>query len=71
MRAVARCLPLWTEDGAHFTPSLEARGYEAIEARITGAHDRFGRAGGYVFFVLGDDGRIRRDYQFAGAVPPA
>ena len=96
---------LWTEDGAHFTPSLEARGYEAIEARITGAHDRFVRAEGYVFsaahagaghhdaatfswemrpagggpvaargfhfFVLGDDGRIRRDYQFAGAVPPA
>jgi SnoaL-like protein len=40
---------LWTEDGAHFTPSLEARGYEAIEARITGAHDRFVRTEGYVF----------------------
>jgi len=31
---------LWTEDGAHCTPPLEARGYEAIEARITGARDR-------------------------------
>ena len=88
MRAVAPCLPLWTEDGAHFTPSLEARGYEAIEARITGAHDRFVRAvtfswemrpagggpvaaRGFHFVVLGDDGRIRHDYQFAGAVPPA
>jgi len=40
---------LWTEDGAHFTPSLEARGYEVIEARISGAHDRFVRAEGYVF----------------------
>jgi len=96
---------LWTEDGAHFTPSLEARGYEAIEARITGAHDRFVRSEGYVFsaahtgaghhdavtfswemrpagggpvaargfhfFVLGADGRIRRDYQFAEPLPSA
>ena len=40
---------LWAEDGVHFTPSLEARGYEAIEARIAGAHERFVRAEGYVF----------------------
>ena len=40
---------LWAEDGAHFTPSLEARGYEAIEARVTGAHERFVRTEGYVF----------------------
>jgi hypothetical protein len=96
---------LWTEDGAHFTPSLEARGYEAIEARIRGAHERFVRTEGYVFsaahqgaghhdavtfswemrpagggpvaargfhfFVLGGDGRIRSDYQFAEPSPPA
>jgi hypothetical protein len=64
---------LWTEDGAHFTPSLEARGHEAIEARITGAHDRFVRTEGYGFhfFVLGADGRIRRDYQFAEPLPSA
>ena len=40
---------LWAEDGVHFTPSLEARGYEAIEARIAGAHERFVRAEGYLF----------------------
>ena len=96
---------LWAEDGAHFTSSLEARGYEAIEARVTSAHDRFVRAEGYVFsaayqgaghhdavtfswemrpagggrvaargfhfFVLGDDGRIRSDYQFTEPVSPA
>jgi len=28
-------------------------------------------ARGFHFFVLDEDGRIRRDYQFAGAVPPA
>jgi hypothetical protein len=92
---------LWAEDGAHFTPSLEARGYEAIEARVTSAHDRFVRGGlrllrraghhdavtfswemrpagggpvaarGFHFFVLGDDGRIRSDYQFTEPVSPA
>ena len=40
---------LWVEDGAHFTPSLEARGYEALEARVTSAHDRLVRSEGYVF----------------------
>ena len=40
---------LWAEDGAHFTPSLEVRGYEAIEARVASAHERFVRTQGYVF----------------------
>jgi hypothetical protein len=40
---------LWTEDGVHLTPVHEARGYEAIEARVTGAHQRFVGTGGYIF----------------------
>ena len=94
---------LWTEDGAHFTPSLEARGYAALEARVTGAHDKWVRTGGFVFrptpridghhgtvrfgwemipagggdvaaagsdfLILGDDGRIRVDYQFSEPLP--
>ena len=95
---------LWAEDGAHFTPSLEARGYQALEARVAGAHEKWVRAGSFVFrssgtaeahhngvrfnwemvpaaggaaaavgfdfLVLGDDGRIRLDYQFLDR-PPA
>lgn len=45
---------LWTEDGMHLTSRLEARGYEAIEARVTGAHQRFVEAGGYVFRLTKD-----------------
>jgi hypothetical protein len=95
---------LWTEDGMHLTPSLEARGYEAIETRVAGAYQRFVEVGGYLFratantvdghhnvvrfnwemvpatggaveaagfdfLILGDDGRIRYDYQFANPVP--
>jgi hypothetical protein len=40
---------LWAEDGAHFTPSLEARGYRALEARVTGAYEKWVKAGGFVF----------------------
>jgi hypothetical protein len=95
---------LWEENGAHFTPSLEARGYQALEARVAGAHEKWVKAQGFVFrsannaedhhngvrfnwemvpaaggaaaavgfdfLVLGDDGRIRLDYQFLDR-PPA
>jgi hypothetical protein len=95
---------LWEEDGAHFTPSLEARGYQALEARVAGAYEKWVKGQGFVFrsgnnaedhhngvrfnwemvpaaggaaaaigfdfLVLGDDGRIRLDYQFLDR-PPA
>ena len=32
---------LWAEDGAHFTPSLEARGYQALKARVGGAYEKY------------------------------
>jgi hypothetical protein len=94
---------LWAEDGVHFTPSLEARGYKALEARVTGAYEKWVKEGGFVFkssgnaethhdgvrfnwemvptaggapaavgfdfLVLGDDGRIRLDYQFLDRPP--
>jgi hypothetical protein len=83
---------LWAEDGAHFTPSLEARGHKALEARVAGAYEKWGfvfrsaknllrfnwemvpaggavAAVGFDFLVLGDDGRIRLDYQFLDRPP--
>jgi hypothetical protein len=57
---------LWAEDGAHFTPSLEARGYREMVPAAGGAP----AAVGFDFLVLGDDGRIRLDYQFLDR-PPA
>jgi hypothetical protein len=94
---------LWAEDGAHFTPTLEARGYQAREARVAGVYEKWVKAGGFVFrssnngeahhnavrftwemvpaaggaaaavgfdfLVLGDDGRIRLDYQFLDRPP--
>jgi hypothetical protein len=40
---------LWAEDAAHFSPAHEARGYDALEVRVAGAHDKFVGEGGYVF----------------------
>lgn len=40
---------LWTPDGANFTKSLEARGHEALEARVRSAHEKWVREGGCFF----------------------
>jgi hypothetical protein len=40
---------LWAEDGAHFTPSLEVRGYAALETRVAGAYEKWVKVGGFVF----------------------
>lgn len=43
---------LWAENGANVTKSLEAHGYEALEARVAGAHEKYVRTGGFVFKSL-------------------
>ena len=52
---------LWAEDGAHFTLSLEARGYQALEARVAGAYEKWVKTEGFVFKSSGNaDGAGRR-----------
>jgi len=48
-RRRAAVMKLWSEDAVHFTNSLEARGYDAIEARVAKAYDQFVESGNYVF----------------------
>jgi hypothetical protein len=40
---------LWSENAANFTQTLEARGYEAIEARVTRSYETYVAPGTYVF----------------------
>lgn len=40
---------LWPADGIHYVRTLEARGYEALEKRVTGSHDKNVRDGGFQF----------------------
>jgi hypothetical protein len=47
-----RIAELWTEDGAHFSQTLEVRGHAAIESRIAAAHARFVDGGKYVFRAI-------------------
>lgn len=44
-----RIQELWPEDGATCHRLLDARGYDAIEARVREAHEKWVRDGGYVF----------------------
>jgi hypothetical protein len=44
-----RIRELWAEEGATCHRLLDARGYDAIEARVSEAHEKWVRDGGYVF----------------------
>ena len=44
---------LWTPDGANLTKTLEARGYEALEARVRSSHEKWVRDAGCVFRPCG------------------
>jgi hypothetical protein len=43
---------LWGEDAIHRTPSMEARGHVAIEARLRGAYERWVRDSGCEFLLV-------------------
>ena len=45
---------LWTPEGATLHRLIEARGYEALEARVAGAYEKWVRDGGYVFRPRGN-----------------
>lgn len=40
---------LWIPDGEHFVDTREACGYESLEARIAGSHEKNVRVGGHWF----------------------
>jgi hypothetical protein len=40
---------LWAPDGVHYVRTLEARGYDALEKRVTGSHEKNVRDAGNHF----------------------
>jgi hypothetical protein len=40
---------LWTSDGANYTASMEAIGYDALERRVTSAYEAYVGTGQYQF----------------------
>ena len=51
---------LWVPDGRHYVGEREAHGYEALEGRIAGSHEKNVRDGGHRFHAA-TDARALRD----------
>jgi hypothetical protein len=62
---------LWNADGVHFVRTLEARGYDALEARIVGSHNKNVRDGGYSFQASPNAEQLRDIVKFNWTMAPA
>jgi hypothetical protein len=45
---------LWVPDGEHYVRTLQAKGYEALQQRVTGSHEKNVRDAGFRFVRAGD-----------------
>ena len=50
---------LWVPDGQHYVQGQEARGYDALEKRIRGSHEKNVRDNGNRFRAASDARRLR------------
>lgn len=62
---------LWSPHGAHFVKTLEARGYDALEQRVTAAHLKNVRDLGNRFRARKDAQRLRDVLTFTWEMVPA
>jgi hypothetical protein len=62
---------LWTPDGRHYVDTREARGYPALEQRITGSHEKNVRDGGHRFRAAQDARALRDAVAFHWEMLPA
>jgi hypothetical protein len=62
---------LWAPDGLHYVKTREARGYEALETRIIGSHEKNVVVGGYRFRAARDAQLLRNVVSFHWEMVPA
>ncbi len=62
---------LWVPDGQHYVEGREARGYEALEKRIRGSHEKNVRDDGNRFRAAKDVRRLRDVVTFHWEMLPA
>lgn len=62
---------LWTPEGEHFVRTLQAKGYEALEQRVTSSHEKNVRDGGFRFIATGDAQLLRNTLMFHWQMVPA
>ena len=62
---------LWAPTGGHYVGAREARGYDALEQRIIGSHERNVRDGGHRFRAAKDARALRDVVTFHWEMLPA
>jgi hypothetical protein len=62
---------LWAKGGFHFTQSIESHGYAEIEDRITKAHEKLVKTGGFIFKSLGNADGHHNTVKFNWEMIPA
>jgi hypothetical protein len=61
---------LWTPDGVHYVKAREARGYDALDVRVTGAHENNVERNGLKFVATGDAERLQDVIKFHWHMTP-
>ncbi|HUB13645.1 MAG TPA: hypothetical protein VMB34_16980 [Acetobacteraceae bacterium] len=62
---------LWAPDGQHYVDVREARGYDALEQRITGSYNKNVRDAGHRFYAVQDARELRDLVTFGWEMRPA
>jgi hypothetical protein len=55
---------LWPADGGHYVKTLEVRGYDALERRVTVSHEKNVRDSGFRFRAAQNAQRLRETVTF-------
>jgi hypothetical protein len=55
---------IWAPDGQHFVGTREAKGYDALETRVTGSHEKNVRDNGNRFRARADARQLRNAVTF-------
>jgi len=70
-RRRAAIAQLWVPEGEHFVRTQQVKGYEALEQRINGSHEKNVRDGGFRFASAGDAQRLHDAVMFHWHMVPA
>jgi hypothetical protein len=62
---------LWAPDGLHYVAAREACGYDALEERIVGSHEKWVRDGGNRFIAVDNAQSLRNVVTFNWEMLPA
>ena len=62
---------LWVPEGEHYVRTLRVKGYEALEQRVIGSHEKNVQGGGFRFASAGDAQRLHDAVMFHWHMVPA